>query len=130
MTNFHLETLIREFELDKIVDDDPEVCKGLVFRCERTAWFGIDQDINFRRRFRLLKRKSCPGCSKCDWMWDDLSERFSDFGSQQDGIDYDDCEHGKLYELQTTDVSYDYESGFVDSYNMKFVEVKEDKEKK
>ena len=116
-----------EDELEKTIDDKP--CIGIIFRFNEDAWIGSDGDVNFRKRLRWIKSKSCTGCPKCDWLYDDLSERISNYDLMRDhdiGIDYEDCVHGKLYRLQVGNVSRDWESGVVDDYDLEFVEYKEE----
>jgi hypothetical protein len=116
--------------LKKIEEPQPEPCKGQIYRCERTSYVGSGGDVNFKIRFRPLKRMSCPGCEFCGWVDDDLHERLNEFYYKFDPgshpIIHDNCEHGKLYELKITGVSTDWESGVVDDYDLTFVEVKDE----
>lgn len=103
-----------------------EPCKGLVFRCERTAW-GDGGEINFKTRFRLLKRKSCPGCEQCDFLWEDVGERLSmayDW-STADPIIHEGV-NGKMYRLMVTNMSTDWETGICDDYDLELREYNEE----
>lgn len=111
-------------DLVKETDPEPESCKGLVFRCEQTGWVGSDKDVNFRERYRFLVRKSCPGCSKCEWMFDDLWERLSDSSWGWNSIRHEG-ENGKLYKLVITNISKDWETGLVDDYDLEFEPIEE-----
>jgi hypothetical protein len=94
-------------------------CKGLVFRANRSQYF-TGSTLASRTELRLLKRKSCPGCEKCGWLWDEL--RQSDFNNR---LDFDAVSHGKCYTIDMCNVSTDWESGVIDDYDLEFIEVKE-----
>ena len=112
---------ISDFKDLGMVADEPEVCRGLIFRCEQTAWIGSQKDINFKERYRFQARMSCPSCSKCDWLWDDISERLVDHGRWgMDSVDRNG-EDGKLYELKVTGWSTDHETGHADDWDVGFV---------
>ena len=62
--------------------EDPVECKGVIFRARVSQYsltykspsnFGV-LSINFRVQLRKLKRKSCPGCEHCGWIYDLLDE--------------------------------------------------------
>lgn len=57
----------------RIVNDGVPDCKGIFFRFSRSAYVSSHQSIEFRESYRFLKRKSCKGCDKCDFFWEDLS---------------------------------------------------------
>ena len=69
-------------------DKQPDNCKGLVFKLNINSYLSSYSSIETRKSLRLLKRKSCPGCEKCDWIWDHLQEDISccdnDFLNQLD----------------------------------------------
>lgn len=70
---------------------------------------------------RLLKRKSCKGCDQCGYLRDDLHERMCD-----EGIILPEIEHDALYTIKVTNVSHDYESGFVDDWDLEAVKITEE----
>ena len=71
------------FDVSESVDkEQPEVCKGLLFRANVSGYTShLKNDnttIGFRVQLRKLKRKSCTGCVKCGWLLDDVQERMND----------------------------------------------------
>lgn len=100
-------------------------CKGLFFRCEITSYIGSDRDVNFKTRFRFLKRMSCPGCAQCGAMWDDLREGLCD--PKYSNVIFESGQIGELYQLKVTNISTDWETGYVDDYDLEFVRVEEKK---
>lgn len=101
-------------------------CKGLIFRLCRSAWSHEGEAVGFKSQFRFLKRKSCKGCEKCMWLWDDLHERICDWGNDGWGSDIEFGDRNNaLYQLKVTSWSRDYESGIVDDYELGFVEYKD-----
>jgi len=90
-------------------------CKGLVFRGFSSMFFS-DGRLEERRGIRLLKRESCAGCEKCGFILDDLSEQVI-IGS----MIIPEIEHGKLYEVIVTNESRDWETGYVDDYDLEVV---------
>lgn len=103
-------------------DSKAEPCKGLVFRCEITSWVGGKGDVNFRERYHFIKSKSCPGCDQCGIMKDELQDFTTDpkcYNIIHEG------QHGKLYTVRVTNISTDWETGFVDDWDLEFIEYKE-----
>ena len=103
--------------------EEPKECKGLIFRCETTMWRGSDGSVNFKERYCQLARKSCPGCQQCDWLMEDLDQRLYDF-LFADTISRGGS-NGALYKLEVTNMSTDWETGFVDDYDVGFAPYKE-----
>lgn len=56
-------------ESDKITE-----CKGLFWRGSENTYLSSHNSIETRKSLRFLKRKSCAGCSKCEWFWEFLQE--------------------------------------------------------
>lgn len=72
------------------------VCKGVFFRGYNNIFFSGGR-LEQKRGYRLLKRKSCPGCSGCTWLRDEaLIEEASNSDDLSVIKDYG------LYELSTT----------------------------
>ena len=69
-------------------------CKGVVFKAD-VQHCRTKRGIMFSVRLNQIKSLSCPGCSKCGWVWDDLDNISSDYAIQ--GIE--SAEHGGLYIL-------------------------------
>jgi len=99
-----------------------EVCKGLFWRASVSSFLSSYNSIEVRKSLRLLKRKSCPGCKKCDWLWEYFSE---DIPIMADGRDY----LGKLKDGATYTFQVHTSRGFEDLYDeidsIDFIEVKE-----
>ena len=106
-----------------------EPCRGLIFRLRRSSWSHTGDSVGFKYQFRLLKRKWCKGCDQCLFLWDDLNERIDDWGKD---LSWSDIEFGNtdqaMYQLKVTNISRDWESGYVDDWDIGFVEYKEEKE--
>lgn len=100
-------------------EEKPPPCKGLVFRGYVNNFFSGGK-IEMSQGLRLLKRKSCPGCMQCGSMLDDLHEFMCD-----EGIIMPDIEPGKLYGVRVTNLSRDYESGYVDSWDVEAYKLEE-----
>ena len=99
-------------------------CPGKIYRFTKSVWIGSDGDVNFQERFRPIHGLSCAGCERCEYLHDDLQEFVANYKWGVEGIEYDGAE-GKLYKLEVTNISTDWETGKVDDYDLEFVEVKE-----
>jgi hypothetical protein len=113
----------QEYDLSKLLLDVDEVktpvCKGRFYRGYVTKYqtkYGIAKKIEVR----ILKRMSCPGCDKCGGIDEDLN-----MGLWEDYISLEGIEDGKIYQTEYYNVSTDWEGGYVDSYDIRFVEVKD-----
>lgn len=99
---------------------EPIKCKGLFYRGSVENYIGSDGDVNFRTRLRPLKRPSCTGCQKCEWLVDHITEMF---GCYNDPSNIAGIDQGALYELKVTGYSTDWESGMIDDVDVEFVKV-------
>jgi len=106
-----------------ILDIEPvqeNQCKGDIFKAN-VSLCKTERGVLFSVRLNKMKRLSCPGCKYCGWLDDDLNEldpeRFPLLGIEN-------VEHGKLYTITTTNVSRDFETGWIDSWDLEVVEVK------
>lgn len=95
----------------------PDTCKGLFFRGRHTQYL-TERGFGERQELILLKRKSCEGCPKCVWMLDELGEQ-----ANERMVLTPDIEDGGLYKLIVTNISTDWETGYVDSYNLEFIKI-------
>jgi hypothetical protein len=102
------------------IEDEPDECKGLIFRCIKSRCITSYDGIMEKTELRLLKRKSCPGCFKCGWVIDYLREDIDMYELEDDYIG--NCEHGKLYTPNIVS-SRDWESGIEEIDYIEFVEV-------
>lgn len=94
----------------KKADDEP--CRGLVYKAEVTQYLtqkGIAQTI----RLVEQKRLSCRGCEHCAWLYDSLQESLRDAA-----VDFDRVQHGKYYTLAAVNIKRDWESGFIDAWDI------------
>lgn len=98
-------------------------CIGIVYRAD-VQHCKTQRGILFSIRLNKLKKKSCPGCSNCGFMEDDLGEIDP---HSWPIIDIEKAEHGKLYTLAVVNMSRDWEGGFVDSWDLKLVPYAGDK---
>ena len=106
-------------DFEFLYKDQPETCIGLTFRGYRNFYYQ-DGRLELKQGIRLLKRKSCPGCEKCGWMLDELKELL-----YCDSVIMPEIEHGNLYSIRTINVSRDWETGYVDDYDIEIYEVEE-----
>jgi hypothetical protein len=95
-------------------------CKGLYWRGIVNLFADANGRIKQSKEVRLLKRKSCPGCEKCSWVFDFIVEDI--FCVPKQNI-LTNIEHGKIYTYQVN-TSRDWESGITEIDNLYFVEVK------
>ena len=52
----------------------PQKCKGLFYRYSESTYYSSHGSIEQRQSFRLLKKRSCPGCDECAAMLEFLVE--------------------------------------------------------
>ena len=92
-------------------DRDPSNCKGLVFRGYNSTFISGNY-VGKHQGIKLLKKKSCPGCEKCDYLLDEINE------SVACGVlEMDEIEHGELYSVSVKIDSIDYETGYADNWH-------------
>jgi len=60
--------LLEETNHDGAID-----CAGVFFRYSKSVFLSSHKSIEIRESFRILKKKSCPGCDKCQQLWEDFS---------------------------------------------------------
>ncbi len=88
-------------------------CEGRIFRV--SVGFFTTKEGGYSKRINLnnLKRKSCGTCNKCTWL--DECEVDSIKG-------INDVIHQKMYKIEMTNISHDYESGLVDDFDLILIE--------
>ena len=96
-------------------------CKGRVFKAD-VSHCRTKKGVLFCVRLNELKRKSCSGCPECGWIDDSFGELSSDWPI----LGIEKAEHGKLYRIGMTNISRDYESGWVDDYDLELIELEEE----
>jgi hypothetical protein len=112
----------------KIMADDtptqPKKCGGMFYRLYREAYTGGAGDVNFKTRFRPQKKLSCEGCGVCLHLTcEDMDILFEQFLDNRCDVN-PNAKNGTLYQLKVTNISTDWETGYVDDYDLEFVEVK------
>lgn len=114
-----------EFTVETKEVEHPVVknCQGQIYRYVREVWIGSDGDVNFNDRFRWIKKLSCPGCEKCEWLKEHIS--FFLHGYYNEMYNHNKVETGKLYKLTITNISTDWETGYVDDWDLEFVPYKD-----
>ncbi len=106
--------------LEESASHDVEECKGLFFRVSVNDYFVRERnEYTYSTRLRLLKSISCPGCNQCQWLLDNYGE------CGDIPILPDDLSNGDVVTLGVTNISHDYETGYVDGYDLRFSKVKQ-----
>ena len=101
--------------------DDPKAitCTGRFYRCVVNNYVDNKGDFTTKITMVLVKRLSCRGCGKCGWQEDDIHENTV--------CDHPpiirEIEHDGLYELRMTNVGTDWETGYVDSWDLEYFKV-------
>ena len=109
------------FEQEHMDDPkQPSHCKGRFFRGKVNEYMLGDGSYRNDKRLTPLKRMSCQGCERCDWMFEDVSALI-EYG----GLEVPDIEHGALYELKMIKESRDYEMGYIDDFTLGYVKINE-----
>lgn len=110
---------MKEFVKDLNLKQD--LCKGLFWRYTVSTFLSSHNSIEVKKSLRLLKKKSCPGCSTCGWVFDYLKERIGIDGPE----DYvGDLEPGKIYTYNVI-TSQGFEDLYLEVDGIEFIEVKE-----
>lgn len=99
-------------------------CKGLFWRYTVSSFLSSHNSIEVSKSLRLLKRRSCPGCTTCGWLFDYFQEDIGIDGP----VDYiGELEHGKIYTYNVV-TSQGFEDSYPEIDYIEFVEVKENDE--
>lgn len=98
------------------IPDKP--CQGTIFKAQVNHFLTKKEGFGFQVRLIPMKKPSCPGCMKCYWQSDNFSEVNNDWPI----IGIEKCEDGKLYEISTCNESRDWETGFVDGWDLCLIE--------
>ncbi|MFA7100084.1 MAG: hypothetical protein WC143_08430 [Eubacteriales bacterium] len=106
--------------------DKKPPCNGPVYRASVRSYIGSGKNgqkdrLNFHVQLNRLKRKSCPGCEQCGYIYDYLNEIVEN--DEIEGVC--DVEDKKLYRFEFVADGYDYEGGYCDDWHLKLVELKE-----
>ena len=99
---------------------DEPICKGKTYRARVNRYINSKDEYVYTERMIPLKRLSCPGCPKCGWMDDEIREHID-----CETLIHIDIKDGATYSLQVTNVSTDWETGYVDDYTLEFIEIED-----
>jgi hypothetical protein len=97
--------------------EKPAKCLGMVFRAD--VYHGkTKKGLMYSVRLNLVKSLSCSGCDSCGGLSDSIDEISRDWPI----INIHEAKHGKFYRLIPCNMSTDWETGYVDSWDLKIVE--------
>lgn len=102
---------------------DSQECKGLVYRAKVNIFLNSKDEFVYQQRMVPMKKMSCPGCVNCGFIKEDLDERIS---NQDYSMVPEKIEHNALYRLDATHFSRDWESGWVDDWDLEFIKISEE----
>ena len=121
-----LKGLADDFSQALIHESDPIVCKGLVFRCRKSIYIQ-PSDGAYVESVKMvpLRRESCTGCEKCEWLHEFMSEDI-DFHEAETLIEETSTENGKKYRYEVVSTSTDWETGICDDVYCGFVLIEDD----
>jgi hypothetical protein len=109
-------------DIGKLVDvvEEGKGCKGLIYKARVNCF--IDSKGNFVQKISMVlqKRKSCPGCPKCGYLLENLSEAIA---LKTDDFNISDAEHNEFYTLMAINIHRDRESGIVDDWDLEFIKI-------
>lgn len=104
-------------------DESETVCNGKIYRCRDSHYVDKKGSIVYKTTFRLMKSLSCKGCEHCGFLDEEINETLDA------GIVVKDIIDGRLYMLQHTNISRDWETGFADDWDLELVLLPEEYEK-
>lgn len=109
---------MQNLELVK-VNEKPSYCKGSVFLAKVQHFqTSASQGFGFSVRLKKNKKLSCPGCRWCAWQSENFAEVCNDWPIH--GIE--NVKDKKLYTIEVCNESKDWETGQIDSWDLKLVE--------
>ena len=77
--------------------------------------------VLFSVRLNKMARMSCKGCDRCGGLADDLSNINANWSI----IGIESAKSGKLYEIKMVNMSTDWETGYVDEWDLQLVPYEE-----
>lgn len=80
----------------EIIAAPPPPCKGHFYRGITNGYATLD-GIRSKQELKLLKRKSCKGCSRCGWLDEHFENEEPGYAAQMPEVI-----HGNLYKLTVT----------------------------
>ena len=96
-------------------------CKGRIYRGRINAYVSNGKYV-YQESMSFLKRESCKGCDKCNFLEDYLHEFACDIDGNLPIIK--NIKDQALYKLKIVNMSRDWETGYVDEFDLEFVELK------
>jgi len=91
-------------------------CNGLIFRADVNAYVNSKGTYVCQEKMILLKRKSCLTCETCISLEELLSE-----GVAEGRLPIiNNIKHERLYSLHVVNKTTDWETGWVDDYDLEF----------
>lgn len=123
MENQSLNDLLKNIEV--VENKHTDMCKGLFFRGFSSCFFDKETGrIERRTGLRLLKKMSCSGCPSCSFLFEDIEESLS---SRLDILP-DSIKEGAIYGCHIINQTTDWETGYLDGWDLEFYEIQEKKE--
>lgn len=104
-------------KLELNAEESEEKCTGLVFRGVSTVYSGKYCTYAERTELRLLRRKSCQ-CDGCSQLLSDIEQCVYD-----GRVDHPPIEHGEMYSVRYCNISRDWESGWIDDWDIEFYKI-------
>jgi hypothetical protein len=107
-------------DFDGLLEEKKSECVGKFFRAQRSYFMTGNGGFSLQIRMTPLKRKSCPGCKDCEWIMDEIQEGIS---CETPPL-IESVENGKIYKIGFANISTDFETGYVDGYDIILIEEK------
>jgi hypothetical protein len=106
-------------DLKDAIENIPK-CKGHVFKAHVSS-YSTRRGVYFKTSLIKMKKLSCKGCEHCDW----INDVFDEINNDWPLIGIENVINGGLYRIVACNESKDWESGMVDSYDLKLEEYKQ-----
>jgi hypothetical protein len=98
--------------------DPASDCKGLFFRGYQNLYVSQYGEVHTKQGIKFLKRKSCKGCHQCSFIIDSMKEC-------PDSVIMPKIVQSHLYSIRVTNQCRDWETGYIDDYDIEVFEVKD-----
>lgn len=117
------------------VEKNKEACNGKFYKAKFNPFINRKGEYVYQIRMIPIKKMSCPGCDSCWFLDEDLNERLGCFEYDKHKSkspfhsghipNMEHLRHDHIYELKATNLSKDWETGYVDDWDLEFVEIKD-----
>ena len=94
-------------------------CKGLIYR-GNVSLCQTNRGVLFQIRLNELKRKSCSGCPKCEFLRESLGELDINYYPL---LGLEKVKQDGLYTIRAINLKKDWETGHVDDWDLEVVEI-------